>query len=190
MEKILVVVDMQNDFIDGTLGTQEAVSIVPNVIHKIKAYQKENNPIYFTKDTHTQDYLQTQEGKNLPVVHCIKGTKGWELQSQIGALAEKIQKGASHPIIFEKGIFGGEELVKTLREVINKPSQTEIELVGLCTDICVLSNAILLKTYIPEAVIQVDAACCAGVTPKTHNNALKAMKMCQIQVKNESEEVF
>ena len=173
MKKILVVVDMQNDFIDGSLGTKEAVAIVPKVVEKIKAYKANRDAVYFTQDTHDANYLETQEGRNLPVPHCIKGTKGWALQPEIQALAENI---------FEKGIFGGEELAQTLRNMIEDPSQVEIELVGLCTDICVLSNAILLKTYMPEALIKVDAACCAGVTPQSHNNALEAMKMCHIQI--------
>lgn len=182
MKKILVVVDMQNDFIDGTLGTEEAVQIVPHVVKRIKEYQTHGNPIYFTKDTHTEDYLSTQEGKNLPVAHCIKGTKGWALQPEVEQLAKTIVSKQEGTCIFEKGIFGGEELAKTLRESIEDQSKVEIELVGLCTDICVLSNAILLKTYMPEAVIKVDSAGCAGVTPATHQNALEAMKMCQIQI--------
>lgn len=182
MEQILVVVDMQNDFIDGALGTKEAVQIVPYVVDKIKAYRAQGNPIYFTKDTHEEDYLDTQEGRNLPVPHCIRGTKGWGLHPQIEALSEEIQGSLDKPIIFEKGIFGAEALAQTLREGIKEPSQTEIELVGLCTDICVISNAILLKTYMPEVIVKVDGACCAGVTPQSHENALEAMKMCQIQI--------
>lgn len=186
MRKILVVIDMQNDFIDGALGSQEAINIVPNVIEKIQTYQQEGNAIYFTQDTHKEDYLQTQEGKNLPVLHCIKGTTGWNLHASINELAEKIQADKKEPVIFEKGIFGGENLAQVLRNLIDEPSETEIELIGLCTDICVLSNAILFKTYLPEVLIKVDAACCAGVTPTTHHNALEAMKMCQIQVINEN----
>lgn len=182
MEQILVVVDMQNDFIDGALGTKEAVQIVPYVVDKIKAYKDQGNPIYFTKDTHEEDYLDTQEGRNLPVQHCIRGTKGWELHPQIEALSEELQSTSDNPIIFEKGIFGAEVLAQTLREDIKDPSQTEIELVGLCTDICVISNAILLKTYMPEVIVKVDGACCSGVTPQSHENALEAMKMCQIQI--------
>lgn len=182
MKKVLVVVDMQNDFIDGALGTKEAVSIVPYVIEKIKEYQANGDPIYFTKDTHGEDYLRTQEGKNLPVPHCIKGTKGWALQPDIEALATSLQITSEGSILYEKGIFGGEEFAKTLRESVEDQSKVEIELVGLCTDICVLSNAILLKTYMPEAVIKVDSAGCAGVTPTRHQNALEAMKMCQIQI--------
>ena len=182
MEKILVVVDMQNDFIDGALGTKEAVHIVPNVINKIKDYKDKGNTIYFTKDTHEGNYLDTQEGHNLPVPHCIRNTKGWELHPQIEHLSEELQSTLDERIIFEKGIFGAEALAQTLRERIKDASQTEIELVGVCTDICVLSNAILLKTYMPEVVVKVDEACCAGVTPQSHKNALEAMKMCQIQI--------
>lgn len=182
MKQILVVVDMQNDFIDGALGTEEAVQIVPCVIDKIKNYKEQGNPIYFTKDTHEEDYLDTQEGRNLPVSHCIRNTKGWELHPQIQVLREELQNTVNQPIVFEKGIFGSEALAQTLRKSIIDTSQTEIELVGLCTDICVLSNAILLKTYMPEVTIKVDEACCAGVTPDSHKNALEAMKMCQIQI--------
>lgn len=173
---------MQNDFIDGTLGTAEAVQIVPHVVEKIKEYQAHGDSIYFTKDTHTEDYLNTQEGKNLPVAHCIKGTKGWALQPEVEQLAKAITSKEDGTCIFEKGIFGGEELAKTLRFSIEGQSDVEIELIGLCTDICVLSNAILFKTYMPEAVIKVDAKGCAGVTPMSHQNALEAMKMCQIQI--------
>lgn len=182
MRKILVVVDMQNDFITGSLGTAEAVAIVPKVVEKIKAYQEAGETVYFTKDTHSEDYLETQEGRNLPVPHCIKGTKGWELASEIQALEEELQRVSEEIITYEKGIFGGETLANTIRSQIEDESEVEIELVGLCTDICVLSNAILLKTYIPEVVIKVDASCCAGVTPASHINALEAMKMCQIQI--------
>lgn len=185
MKKILVVVDMQNDFVDGALGTKEAVSIVPKVVDKINAYKEAGYPIYFTQDTHTQDYLETQEGKNLPVAHCIKGTKGWGLQAEIDALAKEVEAQSHKKVIFEKGIFGGEELAQVLREEIEVPRETTIELVGLCTDICVLSNSILFKTYMPEVIIEVDASCCAGVTPESHKNALAAMKMCQIHITNE-----
>ncbi|MEG0846149.1 MAG: isochorismatase family cysteine hydrolase [Niameybacter sp.] len=182
MKKILVVVDMQKDFIDGALGTPEAVAIVPHVVKKIKTYQEAGDAIYFTLDTHNEDYLNTQEGKNLPVPHCIKGTKGWALHPDIAALARVLQGHTATPITFEKGIFGGEELAHKLRDEIQGLENVEIELVGLCTDICVLSNAILFKTYMPEACIKVDGAGCAGVTPQSHTNALDAMKMCQIQI--------
>lgn len=181
MEKILVVIDMQNDFINGALGTKEAESIVPQVEAKIKQYQQEGAKIYFTKDTHAEDYLQTQEGKNLPVEHCIKGTMGWELHPSIGLLATEV---GTEEGIFEKNVFGSKQLAETIRATIADEKEVVIELVGLCTDICVIANAMVLKTYMSEAKIQVDAACCAGVTPESHSNALDAMAMCQITVIN------
>ncbi len=172
MRKILVVVDMQNDFIDGALGTKEAQQIVEPVIHKIKEYDITN--IYTTRDTHGTDYLSTQEGKNLPVEHCIKGTEGWEIRAEIAELLQ----GA---VVVDKPSFGSLELAELLYEE-NKKEELEVELVGLCTDICVVSNAILLKAKMPEIQISVDASCCAGVTPESHQAALETMKMCQIQI--------
>lgn len=172
MKKILVVVDMQNDFIDGALGTREAELIVEPVMHKIKEYNITN--IYATRDTHGKDYLSTQEGKNLPVEHCIKGTPGWEIRAEIAELLE----GAA---IIDKPSFGSLELAELLYEE-NKKEELEIELVGLCTDICVVSNAILLKAKMPEVKISVDSSCCAGVTPESHKAALETMKMCQINI--------
>lgn len=172
MKKILVVVDMQNDFIDGALGTKEAEQIVESVIHKIKEYNIKN--IYATRDTHRTDYLSTQEGKNLPVEHCIKGTPGWEIRAEIAELLE----GA---VMVDKPSFGSLKLAELLYEE-NKKEELEIELVGLCTDICVVSNAILLKAKMPEVKISVDASCCAGVTPESHKAALETMKMCQINI--------
>lgn len=172
MKKILVVVDMQNDFIDGALGTKEAEQIVEPVMHKIKEYNTGN--IYATRDTHGEDYLSTQEGKNLPVEHCIKGTQGWEIRSEIAELLD----GA---VIVDKPSFGSLNLAELLYEE-NKKEELEIELVGLCTDICVVSNAILLKAKMPEIKISVDASCCAGVTPESHAAALETMKMCQINI--------
>lgn len=173
MRKILVVVDMQNDFIDGALGTKEAQQIVEPVIHKIKEYNISN--IYATRDTHSANYLSTQEGKNLPVEHCIKGTQGWEIRAEIAELLD----GA---VIVDKPSFGSLELAEVLYEE-NKKEELEIELVGLCTDICVVSNAILLKARMPEIKISVDASCCAGVTPESHKAALETMKMCQINIR-------
>lgn len=172
MKKILVVVDMQNDFIDGALGTKEAEQIVEPVMHKIKEYNTGN--IYATRDTHGTDYLSSQEGKNLPVEHCIKGTQGWEIRSEIAELLD----GA---VIVDKPSFGSLKLAELLYEE-NKKEELEIELVGLCTDICVVSNAILLKAKMPEIKISVDASCCAGVTPESHKAALETMKMCQINI--------
>jgi Amidases related to nicotinamidase len=175
---ILVVIDMQNDFIDGSLGTKEAVAIIPNVIKKIKNFQGE---ILVTKDTHQNEYLNTLEGKKLPVVHCIKDTNGWELNGDIEkALSDRGGK------VFQKPTFGSVELAEYIKELIDnkniEASAIRIELIGVCTDICVISNSLLLKAYFPEANIIVDSDCCAGVTPDTHNNALEAMKMCQIEV--------
>jgi len=167
--KILVVVDMQNDFIDGALGTKEAVAIVPNVVEKIKSYDGEK--IIFTRDTHEENYMETQEGKNLPVPHCIRGTKGWELNPVIEALRKEDA--------IDKPSFGSMELASYLKSQENVES---VEFVGLCTDICVISNVMITKAAIPEVPVIVDASCCAGVTPESHKNALEAMKMCQVKI--------
>lgn len=172
MKKILVVVDMQNDFIDGALGTAEAKKIVNRVIDKIHNYA--GDCIYATRDTHGENYLETSEGKYLPVKHCIKGTEGWEIRKEV-ALA---MPGA---VIVDKPTFGSEELAQRLQEENNR-EKIEIELAGLCTDICVVTNALLLKTRLPEVKISVDASCCAGVTPESHKAALLTMKMCQIDI--------
>lgn len=167
MKKVLIVVDMQNDFIDGSLGTPEARAIVPNVKRKIEEYRSRGDEIIFTRDTHTASYLKTNEGKHLPVEHCIIGTDGWQIHKSLDA---------DNDLIVNKRTFG------------YLPWSTwvypnwEIELVGLCTDICVVSNALILKATFPEANITVDASCCAGVTPESHNAALTTMKMCQINV--------
>lgn len=170
MTKTLIVVDMQNDFIDGSLGTKEAQAIVGNVRKKIKEYQARRDEIIFTRDTHQEDYLETPEGKKLPVKHCIYGTKGWEI-------AERLE--VPEAVYIDKPTFGWVHW--------NERSFEEIELVGLCTDICVVSNALILKAMFPEAEITVDASCCAGVTPETHKAALETMKMCQIQVTGEDQ---
>lgn len=172
MKKILIVIDMQNDFIDGSLGTKEAVAIVPNVIEKIKEYKPEN--VYATKDTHPVNYLETQEGRNLPVEHCIDGTAGWEIQPDIAKLIPE-----SH--VYPKPTFGSVKLAQDITAL----GPDEIELVGLCTDICVVSNALMLKAFMPEVPITVDASCCAGVTPEKHAAALETMKSCQIHVVGE-----
>lgn len=172
MRKILVVVDMQKDFIDGALGTQEAQAIVEPVIEKMKSYDKSD--IYVTRDTHGTDYLDTAEGKKLPVVHCVKGAEGWQLHPEVEALAD-----ASH--IMDKPTFGSIKLMELLREE-NEKEPLAIEMVGLCTDICVVSNALLLKAAMPETEIRVDAGCCAGVTPESHKAALTTMEMCQIKI--------
>ncbi len=169
MKNILVVVDMQKDFIDGALGTAEAVAIVPNVEKKIREFQGE---VIFTRDTHEENYMETQEGKNLPVPHCIRGTAGWEIDASL-------QKYVTGKCI-DKPTFGSVELGAYLKELEEKEPIETITLIGLCTDICVISNAMIAKATLPEVKIIVDSACCAGVTPQSHNNALEAMKMCQI----------
>lgn len=173
MKNILIVVDMQKDFVDGALGTPEAVAIVDKVVEKIRSYPAEN--IIATRDTHTPGYLDTQEGGKLPVIHCVKGTPGWEL---VGEVAEAL---GDAPII-DKPAFGSLELARCVEEW-NGEEPVAVELVGLCTDICVVSNALLLKAWLPEMPISVDSACCAGVTPESHHAALATMKMCQIDVK-------
>ncbi len=168
--KLLIVIDMQNDFIDGALGTSEAVKIVSNVAEKIQEYRKSGGTVVFTRDTHQKNYLQTQEGKNLPVVHCVEGSEGWQISEKLEIAGSKI---------FNKPTFGSVELAEYVSSLKNLE---KVELVGLCTDICVISNALLLKAKLPELPICVDSACCAGVTPESHQNALNAMKMCQIEI--------
>lgn len=171
MKQILIVVDMQNDFIDGALGTKEAATIVPKVEDKIRNFDGE---VFFTRDTHETWYLETQEGKNLPVPHCIRGTEGWQIRKELDALRK------TDPI--DKETFGSTDLAADLLALHEDEEIGSITLVGLCTDICVISNALLLKATLPEVPIYVDAACCAGVTPESHENALKAMEACQIKV--------
>ncbi|MBQ4517004.1 MAG: cysteine hydrolase [Clostridia bacterium] len=173
MKKLLIVVDMQKDFVDGALGTPEAAAIVNNVVNKIESF---DGDIIVTYDTHPEHYMETQEGKNLPVSHCIKGTAGWELDSKVESVLGKKKYKA-----IEKPTFGSTELPLYIKEKYN-PNEMEIELIGLCTDICVVSNALLLKANFPETKIRVDAGCCAGVTPESHRAALATMKMCQIDV--------
>lgn len=174
MKKILIVVDMQNDFIDGTLGTKEAVEIVPNVINKIVSYENDESIIYFTKDTHFDNYLDSAEGKKLPIKHCIKGTNGWLIPSNI------LRSHQGH--VVEKYTFGSKDLFDYLyKEYANNPFES-IELIGLCTDICVISNALLAKAYFPNIKIIVDESCCAGVTVDSHKKAVDTMKMCQIEI--------
>ncbi|MGN0432753.1 MAG: cysteine hydrolase family protein [Lachnospiraceae bacterium] len=178
MQRLLVVVDMQNDFIDGSLGTKEAQAIVPGVIERIKTFE---GTVLFTRDTHTKNYLQTAEGKKLPIEHCIKGTKGWELQADIDSL----QKELKAPV-FDKITFGSKGLAEYISDnIVEFGGISSIVICGLCTDICVISNALLLKAYLPEIPIVIDSSICAGVTSQSHDNALKAMEMCQIEVVKE-----
>ncbi len=169
--KVLLVIDMQNDFIDGALGTKEAELIVPNVAEKIRNF---DGKVIFTRDTHFDNYLETQEGKNLPVKHCIKGTQGWEIRKELDALR------TTEPI--DKLTFGSSELGSLLVKMNSEEPIESITLIGLCTDICVISNAMISKAFLPEVPIIVDSSCCAGVSVETHNNALEAMKVCQIEI--------
>ncbi len=171
MKKILVVVDMQNDFVDGALGTKEAQEIVGRVVEKIKSYP--SDCVYATRDTHTEDYLNTQEGKFLPVVHCVEGTEGWQLKKEVA----EVLKDA---VIVNKPTFGSVALADMIFLELQAHQEIEVELIGVCTDICVVSNALLLKARMPEVTIKVDPSCCAGVTPESHEAALKTMQMCQI----------
>lgn len=171
MKELLVVIDMQNDFVTGSLGTKEACGIVDNVKNKIEDYVKKGQEIVFTRDTHTEQYPETQEGRLLPVEHCIKGNKGWELIPEIRPYSE----GRS---VFDKTTFGSVPLAEYIRD----GGFDAVEMIGLCTDICVVSNALLAKAYVPELPVRVDPACCAGVTPESHESALCTMKMCQILI--------
>ena len=173
MTNLLIVVDMQKDFVDGALGTKQAVAILDKVSDKIKNF---DDDIVVTYDTHDENYMNTQEGKHLPVPHCIKGTDGWKLHQAI----EKALSDKNYHII-EKPTFGSVDLAEYIKANYN-PNALEIELCGLCTDICVVSNALLLKANLFETPISVDSACCAGVTPESHNAALTTMKMCQITI--------
>ncbi len=169
MKKLLIVVDMQNDFITGSLGSAQAGQIVPTVKARVEEYRKIGGDIIFTRDTHSDNYLDTQEGKYLPVVHCIKGTEGHLITSELDA------EGCD---VFDKPNFGSIELA----EHVAAGNYGVVELCGLCTDICVVSNALILKARLPETRIIVDAACCAGITEESHNAALLTMKMCQVDV--------
>ena len=181
MKKVLIVVDMQNDFVSGSLGTSEAQAIVRNVAWKIEKLKSEGYEVIFTRDTHLENYLETSEGKKLPVEHCIRYTWGWEIVNELNT---------ENCIIIDKPTFGYNGWEFMLSEVlVDKNSgkaasedPEKIELIGLCTDICVVSNALILKALYPDADITVDASCCAGVTPESHNAALTTMKMCQINV--------
>lgn len=171
MRKVIVVIDMQNDFIDGALGTKEAQAMLPHLVAKLE--REKDALLIFTQDTHSKNYMETQEGRNLPVLHCIKPEKGWEIAP---SLQPFVKKAAA---VIEKPAFGSLELPKA----VAKLQPDEVELVGLYTDICVISNAMILKTAFPELPVAVDASCCAGVTPTSHDNALQAMKMCQVDIR-------
>ena len=171
--KVLIVIDMQHDFINGSLGSTEATKIVPYVKNKIEEYREKNQIVVFTRDTHSEEYLSTQEGKKLPVVHCIEHSFGWQIHQELPV---------QDSIVFDKPTFGCVELASYMKE---HHANDEFEFVGVCTDICVISNAMLLKAYLPDNKITIDAMGCAGVTVESHKNALEAMKMCHIQVVND-----
>lgn len=172
MRKILIVVDMQNDFVTGSLGSREAQVIVPNIINKVSNYKFED--VYFTRDTHLSNYMDTLEGKYLPISHCISGTEGWQIIPELKSLSLFCN-------IINKETFGYEGWNNMCFGLDN----FEFELCGVCTDICVVSNALALRMFYPNAKITVDASCCAGVTPEKHAAALEVMKSCQIEVINE-----
>ncbi|MBQ6373565.1 MAG: cysteine hydrolase [Clostridia bacterium] len=170
MERVLIVVDMQVDFVSGALGTKEAEAIVSRVAEKVRTFE---GRVIFTRDTHTEAYPDTQEGRCLPVAHCVRGTEGWQLVPDLRGLAEGRE-------VFDKPAFGSVALARAL--AAQAASIGSIELIGLCTDICVVSNALLLKAFLPEVPLFVDSACCAGVTPEKHLAALETMRSCQIRV--------
>ena len=171
MQDVLIVVDMQNDYIDGSLGTPEAMQIVPKVKKKIENFK---GTVLFTRDTHEDDYLDTQEGRNLPIKHCIRGTKGWEIRAELDALRTTDT--------IDKVTLGSSELGMILRDVYAEEEIRSITFVGLCTDISVVSNVMIAKAFLPEVPIIVDATCCAGVTVESHMNALQVMEGCQVQI--------
>ena len=173
MSKVLVVVDMQKDFVDGALRNEEAIEIVPYVKEKIRKAKEDGTKVIFTLDTHDEGYMETEEGKNLPVPHCIRGSEGWKILDEL----EPEKYGDE---FFEKETFGSTALARYFTE--NKEETDEVEFIGVCTDICVISNAMILKAAFPEVPVSVRADCCAGVTPESHNTALNAMKACQIDI--------
>ena len=174
MKKILIAVDMQNDFIDGSLGTKEACAIVDNVVRTIEEF---DGLVICTRDTHQENYMETSEGRHLPIVHCIENTDGWQIRKEILAVAEKKEH-----LIIDKPTFGSEKLIETLKEIDEQEGIEDITLLGLCTDICVVSNALMVKAAFNEKDVKVLENCCAGVTPASHEAALTTMKMCQIEV--------
>ena len=168
---------MQNDFVTDALGTPEAVAIVPKVVERVEKAVEDGESLFFTRDTHESFYLQTQEGRKLPVAHCLRGSRGWEIVPQLTAYTQ-----APGVEVLDKPTFGSTMLGERLRKLNETEPIEAITLIGLCTDICVISNALLAKAFLPEVPIRVEAACCAGVTPGSHDNALAAMKVCQIEV--------
>ena len=168
--KVLAIIDMQKDFIDGALGTKEAVSIVPKVAARLKKAREDGETVVFTRDTHHADYLSTQEGRKLPVPHCMEGTADWQIDAALPVLDAPV---------FDKPGFGSPALIEYLRSL---PALEGVEFIGLCTDICVITNAMMTKGALPEVPLSMRADCCAGVTPQSHETALQAMRMCQISI--------
>lgn len=177
MNRVLVVIDMQNDFITGALGSEQAQEIVNNVAQRIKNF---DGQVVFTRDTHYDNYLDTREGKALPIVHCVEGTPGWELEKNI----KKLQLGGDYPV-FDKITFGSKRMADFLLYINKLKKIDEVTIIGLCTDICVISNAFIIQAYLPETTIVIDASCCAGVTEQSHKTALEAMRSCQIKIAGE-----
>ena len=175
MKKVLVVVDMQKDFVDGALGTKEAVAIVDAVVEKVKTFDGE---VIFTRDTHFDNYMETQEGANLPVPHCVKDTEGWDLIQELKAFCED-----KKCKVYDKPTFGSTELASDLKVLYDAGELESVELIGICTDICVVSNALLIKAFMTELPVSLDSSCCAGVTPEKHEAALETMRSCQVLVK-------
>ena len=168
--KVLAIIDMQKDFIDGALGTKEAIAIVPKVAARLAQARADGETVVFTRDTHHADYLLTQEGRNLPVPHCLEGTDGWQIDAALAV---------EDAPVFDKPGFGSPALIEYLRSL---PALEGVEFIGLCTDICVITNAMMTKVALPEVPLSVRADCCAGVTPQSHETALQAMWMCQISI--------
>ncbi len=173
-KKVLIVVDMQNDFTTGALRNEDAIAIIPDVVNKVKAAKEEGADIIFTRDTHTEEYMNTEEGANLPVPHCIKGTPGWEIIDELKPYTGEPAR------VIDKVTFGSSDLASVISSEYQDAG--EIELIGICTDICVISNAMLVKAFAPNVHVKVDASCCAGVTKDSHNTALNAMKACHVEV--------
>lgn len=184
--KILVVVDVQNDFVDGSLRNEEAIKAIPNIVKKIENF--DGSYIFVTRDTHQINYLETNEGKHLPVVHCVKGTDGWYVNADVAKVLHRRELREDGCLInyIDKPTFGSTELVEKIINVSKGDPNIEIEFIGFCTDICVVSNVLLTKAGLYESAnISVDASCCAGVTPESHKAALLTMRMCQININNE-----
>lgn len=185
MRKALVVIDMQNDFVTGVFKNEAAIKIVPNVVDKVKTALEEGKTIFFTRDTHDENYADTEEGRNLPIPHCIKNSKGWALIPELKFAFDteylKTLKNGHTVYVIDKSAFGSDELGRKMGFI----GYDVVEFIGVCTDICVISNAVVVKTFIPNAHIIVDASCCAGTTEQRHKTAIEAMKVLQIEVRGE-----